>query len=100
MPATLGARCFAARRRSITSDERFAHSGGGTDVRLRGAAYLTAGGKASPAGRSIALDIVQTVAFAGVILFAGYGIRRLVPILGKVNIPAPVCGGLPVLDAG
>lgn len=44
----------------------------------------------------IALDIVQTVAFAGVILFAGYGIRRLIPILGKVNIPAPVCGGLPV----
>lgn len=44
----------------------------------------------------IALDIVQTVAFAGVILFAGYGIRRLIPILGKVNIPAPVIGGLPV----
>ena len=44
----------------------------------------------------IALDLVQTVAFAGVILFAGYGIRRLIPILGKVNIPAPVCGGLPV----
>jgi ESS family glutamate:Na+ symporter len=44
----------------------------------------------------IALDLVQTVAFAGVILFAGYGIRRLIPALGKVNIPAPVCGGLPV----
>jgi ESS family glutamate:Na+ symporter len=44
----------------------------------------------------IALDLVQTVAFAGVILFAGYGMRRLIPILGKVNIPAPVCGGLPV----
>jgi ESS family glutamate:Na+ symporter len=44
----------------------------------------------------IALDLVQTVAFAGVILFAGYGIRRIIPILGKVNIPAPVCGGLPV----
>jgi ESS family glutamate:Na+ symporter len=44
----------------------------------------------------IALDLVQTVAFAGVILFAGYGIRRLIPILGKVNIPAPVVGGLPV----
>ena len=44
----------------------------------------------------ITLDLVQTVAFAGVILFAGYGIRRLIPILGKVNIPAPVCGGLPV----
>jgi ESS family glutamate:Na+ symporter len=44
----------------------------------------------------VALDLVQTVAFAGIILFAGYGIRRLIPILGKVNIPAPVCGGLPV----
>jgi glutamate:Na+ symporter, ESS family len=44
----------------------------------------------------IALDLVQTVAFAGVILFAGYGIRRLIPILGRVNIPAPVCGGIPV----
>ena len=44
----------------------------------------------------IAFDFVQTVAFAGVILFLGYGIRRLVPPLAKVNIPAPVCGGLPV----
>jgi ESS family glutamate:Na+ symporter len=44
----------------------------------------------------ITLDLVQTVAFAGIILFAGYGIRRLIPALGKVNIPAPVCGGLPV----
>ena len=44
----------------------------------------------------VTLDLVQTVAFAGIILFAGYGIRRLIPILGKVNIPAPVCGGLPV----
>lgn len=44
----------------------------------------------------ITLDLVQTVAFAGVILFAGYGVRRLIPVLGKVNIPAPVCGGLPV----
>jgi glutamate:Na+ symporter, ESS family len=42
------------------------------------------------------LDLVQTVAFAGVILFAGYGIRQLIPFLARVNIPAPVCGGLPV----
>jgi len=42
------------------------------------------------------LDLVQTVAFAGVILFVGYGIRTLVPPLARVNIPAPVCGGLPV----
>ena len=44
----------------------------------------------------IRLDFIQTVAFAGVILFLGYGIRRLVPPLARVNIPAPVCGGLPV----
>jgi ESS family glutamate:Na+ symporter len=44
----------------------------------------------------ITLDLVQTVAFAGIILFLGYGIRRLIPALGKVNIPAPVCGGIPV----
>ena len=44
----------------------------------------------------ITLDLVQTVAFAGVILFLGYGLRRLIPALARVNIPAPVCGGLPV----
>jgi ESS family glutamate:Na+ symporter len=44
----------------------------------------------------IPLDLIQTVAFAGIILFVGYGVRRLIPALGKVNIPAPVCGGLPV----
>jgi ESS family glutamate:Na+ symporter len=40
------------------------------------------------------LDLIQTVAFAGVVLFAGYGIRRLVPPLARYNIPAPVIGGL------
>jgi ESS family glutamate:Na+ symporter len=40
------------------------------------------------------LDLVQTVAFAGVILFLGYGIRRAIPLLGRYNIPAPVVGGL------
>ena len=44
----------------------------------------------------ITLDFIQTVAFAGVILFLGYGVRRFVPPLARVNIPAPVCGGLPV----
>jgi glutamate:Na+ symporter, ESS family len=42
------------------------------------------------------LDFVQTVAFAGVMLFLGYGVRRLMPPLARVNIPAPVCGGLPI----
>ncbi len=44
----------------------------------------------------IALDLLQTVAFAGVMLFVGYGIRAAVPPLARVNIPAPVLGGLPV----
>lgn len=42
------------------------------------------------------LDFIQTVAFAGVVLFAGYGLKRLVPLLARYNIPAPVAGGLPV----
>ena len=42
----------------------------------------------------VALDLVQTLAFAGVALFAGYGLRRLVPPLARYNIPAPVIGGL------
>ena len=44
----------------------------------------------------IKLDLVQTVALAGVVLFAGYGLKRLVPLLARYNIPAPVAGGLPV----
>lgn len=44
----------------------------------------------------MSLDIVQTVAFAGALLFVGYGLRRLVPLLARFNIPAPVCGGLPM----
>lgn len=45
------------------------------------------------------LDLVQTVAFAGVMLFAGYGLRRLIPPLAHYNIPAPVIGGLLVATA-
>ena len=47
-------------------------------------------------GAPLTLDLVQTVAFAGIILFLGYGLRKLVPPLARVNIPAPVCGGLPL----
>lgn len=47
-------------------------------------------------GVTLALDLVQTVALAGGILFLGYGLRQQVPPLARVNIPAPVCGGLPV----
>lgn len=42
----------------------------------------------------LVLDLVQTLAFAGVVLFLGYGIKRLVPPLSRYNIPAPVVGGL------
>jgi glutamate:Na+ symporter, ESS family len=42
------------------------------------------------------LDLIQTVAFAGLMLFVGYGIRRAIPVLARYNIPAPVVGGLPV----
>jgi glutamate:Na+ symporter, ESS family len=45
------------------------------------------------------LDQVQTVAFAGLILFLGYGIRRIIPVLARYNIPAPVVGGLIVAIA-
>lgn len=42
------------------------------------------------------LDMIQTLAFGGVVLALGYGIRRAVPILGKYNLPAPILGGLVV----
>lgn len=42
------------------------------------------------------LDLVQTVACAGLVLFAGYGLKRAVPPLSRYNIPAPVAGALPV----
>jgi glutamate:Na+ symporter, ESS family len=40
------------------------------------------------------LDFVQTLAFAGVALLLGEGLRRLVPVFGRYNLPAPVLGGL------
>lgn len=42
----------------------------------------------------LALDLVHTIAIAGVVLFAGYGLRRAVPVLARLNLPAPVVGGL------
>lgn len=45
------------------------------------------------------LDLIETLAFAGVALFAGYGIRRLWPLLARFNLPAPVIGGLVVAVA-
>jgi ESS family glutamate:Na+ symporter len=40
------------------------------------------------------LDPVQTVACGGLLLLAGYAIRRRVPLLARFSIPAPVIGGL------
>jgi ESS family glutamate:Na+ symporter len=47
----------------------------------------------------LVLDLVNTVALAGVVLFLGYGLRRFVPILARLNIPAPVVGGFLVAIA-
>jgi len=47
----------------------------------------------------LALDLVNTIAVAGVVLFAGYGLRRAIPVLAHLNIPAPVVGGLLVAIA-
>ena len=45
------------------------------------------------------LDLVQTLAFAGVALLLGEGLRRFIPLLGRYNLPAPVLGGLVVAIA-
>jgi ESS family glutamate:Na+ symporter len=42
------------------------------------------------------LNLIHTVAFAGLILFLGYGICRWIRPLSRYNIPAPVVGGLVV----
>jgi glutamate:Na+ symporter, ESS family len=40
------------------------------------------------------LDLINTVAFGGVVLFLGHGVRWVIPPLAKYNVPAPVIGGL------
>ncbi|MBA3928112.1 MAG: sodium/glutamate symporter [Xanthomonas sp.] len=42
------------------------------------------------------LDAVQTLAFAGLALFLGYALCRVVPLFSTYNLPAPVIGGLAV----
>lgn len=41
----------------------------------------------------LSFDMIQTTAFAAVVLFAGYGVRRRIAVLDRFNIPAPVVGG-------
>jgi len=43
--------------------------------------------------QTVKLDMIQTLALASLVLFAGYGIRRRVGVLDRYNIPAPVVGG-------
>ena len=40
------------------------------------------------------LDLIHTLAMAGLVIFLGYGIRRIVKPLARYNVPAPVIGGL------
>lgn len=40
------------------------------------------------------LDMIETLAFGGVVLYLGYVIRAAVPPLARYNLPAPVIGGM------
>lgn len=42
----------------------------------------------------LTLDLIHTVAFAGVVLFIGYGLCQVIKPLSRYNIPPPVVGGL------
>lgn len=42
----------------------------------------------------LTLDLIQTIAFAGIVLFVGYGLCRVIRPLARFNIPPPVVGGL------
>jgi ESS family glutamate:Na+ symporter len=44
--------------------------------------------------RVFPINAIHTLAFAGVVLFAGYAIRQRLRWLARLNIPAPVVGGL------
>ncbi len=45
------------------------------------------------------MDALQTLAFAGLALGAGEALRRWVPVLARLNLPAAVLGGLAVAVA-
>jgi len=47
----------------------------------------------------LSLDLIHTVAFAGVVLFVGYGLCWIIKPLSRYNIPPPVVGGLIVAVA-
>jgi glutamate:Na+ symporter, ESS family len=39
-------------------------------------------------------DLVETLALCGLVLFVGYSLQSSIPALARLNIPAPVIGGL------
>jgi glutamate:Na+ symporter, ESS family len=43
---------------------------------------------------TLGLDMIQTLALAALLLFVGYAIKRVWRVLDRLNIPAPVVGGL------
>jgi ESS family glutamate:Na+ symporter len=45
------------------------------------------------------LDLIQTLAFGGMVLFVGHGLCRVFPILARYNLPSPIVGGLLVAVA-
>ena len=53
-----------------------------------------AGAARTETNRMLQLDAVQTLAFAGIALFLGYGLCRVIPVLSRYNLPPPVIGGL------
>ena len=40
------------------------------------------------------LDVVQSDAFAGLVLVPGYALCRAIPLLRRYNLPEPFVGGL------
>ncbi len=40
------------------------------------------------------LDLIQTLALSGLLIFSGYGLRHIIKPFDRFNIPAPVIGGL------
>jgi len=43
---------------------------------------------------TLTLDMIQTLALAALVLFLGYFVKRKWKLLDRINIPAPVVGGL------
>ncbi len=42
----------------------------------------------------LTLGIIHTLALAALAIFLGHGVRRLLPVLARLNVPAPVIGGI------